>query len=321
MFERILVTGYSGFVGPWVLAELRRNFPTAKLYGAARHRVGAEGDNGAPDQLFSLDLRSSAQIEAVITAVRPDAVVHLASLRLASLDELLAVNVVGCERLLAHLNKIVPEARTLIVGSSSELGRAAELDVPLDEEALCHPVDFYGITKLAQSSIARRQALHGQDVVLLRPFNLVGPFMPDSLLAGRCVQQLRAAARATGPVELEFGPLDTHRDYLDVRDFSRAIALALEKSPSGMLYHIGSGISRSGHDLVKALIRESGLRNVAYKVVASSGRSLVPWQTANISRAAAVLGWRPTISWRRSIRDIGQAPRAPEGLEEIANYG
>ena len=318
MLERILVTGYSGFVGPWVLSELRRQFPEALLYGAARHLASTDLWPVAPDRKFRLDLRHSEQIEAVVTASRPDVVLHLASLRLAPLDELLAVNVVGCERLLAHLETIVPEARLVVVSSSSELGRGAGLDIPLNESAPCHPVDFYGITKLAQSAIANRQALRGQDVVQLRPFNLFGPRMPDSLLAGRCVRQLRAAARASGPVELEFGPLEARRDYLDVRDLARAIALALQKSPPGMLYHIGSGISRSGHDLVNALIKESGLRNVTYKEIASHYGSLVPWQTADSRRAHDVLGWKPTISWHQSIRDIWESAAAPERVAEMA---
>ena len=85
-----------------------------------------------------------------------------------------------------------------------------------------------------------------------------------------------------------------------------------------MLYHIGSGISRSGHDLVNALIKESGLRNVTYKEIASHYGSLVPWQTADSRRAHDVLGWKPTISWHQSIRDIWESAAAPERLAEMA---
>lgn len=322
MFERMLVTGYSGFVGPWVVSELRRHFPGALIWGAGRHWPAASKDRSvAPDRRLQLDLRNAAQIEAAIVAVCPDAVVHLASLKSASLDELLAVNVVGCERLLAQLNAVVPGARVLVVGSSSELGRAAGLEVPLDEGAPCEPVDLYGITKLAQAAIAGGQALRGQDVVRLRPFNLVGPFMPDTLLAGHCVRQLRIATRASGPVELEFGPLDTRRDYLDVRDFARAVALGLRLSPPGMLYHIGSGISRSGHEVVEALIRESGLHNVTYRATTSSEQSLVPCQAADTRRARDVLGWQPTIGWHQSIRDIWESSRSSDRLAEMLVSG
>jgi nucleoside-diphosphate-sugar epimerase len=321
MFKRILVTGYSGFVGPWVIAELRRHFPQALIYGVARQETSAVEGPAAPDRQIRLDLRKSEQVEAMIDAVRPDAVVHLASLKLASLGELLAVNVMGCERLLAGLHSVVPGARIVVIGSSSELGRAAGLDLPLDEDVPCQPVDPYGISKLSQSAIARRQALRGQDVVQVRPFNLLGPLVPSSVLPGRCLQLLRAAARASGPVELEFGPLETRRDYVDVRDLARAIAIALRKSPTGMLYHIGSGISRSGHDLVNAFIAESGMRNVGYKAAASVDPPLVPWQTADIRRARDVLGWQPRIGWLHSIRDMWEFAKAPERPVEMAGSG
>ena len=316
MFERILLTGYSGFVGPWVIAELRRHFPRAVIYGAARHLAMADGQTATPDRCFRLDLRNSDQIRSVVEEALPDAVVHLASVRLAPLDELLAVNVMGCELLLAHLNTIVPGARILVIGSSAELGRAAEHDVPLNEAAPCRPVDHYGVTKLAQSAIAGRQALCGQDVVLLRPFNLFGPGMPDSLLAGRCVNQLCAAAQTSKPCVLEFGPLETRRDYVDVRDFARAVVLALEKSPEGMLYHIGSGMSRSGHDLVNALIRQADL-DVTYRAAAAVEQSLVPWQTADWRRAYQVLGWQPTIGWHQTIRHIWESAQSPERMAEL----
>lgn len=316
MFHRIMVTGYSGFVGPWVTAELRRHFPGAVICGAARHVAAAIEQTALPDRCFRLDLRNSEQIRAVVEEARPDAVVHLASLKLAALDELLAVNVTGCELLLGHLDTIVPGARILVVGSSAELGRATERDVPLDEAAPCRPVDCYGVSKLAQSAIAVKQALRGQDVVLLRPFNLFGPGMPDSLLGGRCVEQLCAAARSSRSRVMEFGSLEARRDYLDVRDFAHALALALEKSPAGMLYHIGSGMSRSGHDLVDALVRQADL-DVTYRAAAAVEQSLVPWQTADWRRAHHVLGWQPTIGWDQTIRDIWDAARSPERMAEM----
>lgn len=317
MFGRILVIGYSGFVGPWVLAELRRRFPQAVLFGAARRPACCARGTVRPDRSFVMDLRTRQSIEEVLGAARPDAVVHLASLKSAPLEDLLDVNVAGAERLLTALARIAPSARAVVVGSSAELGRPSGLDLPIDEEARCEPVDAYGITKLAQSAVARRQFLLGQDVVQVRSFNLFGPGVPDILLAGRCVRQLRAAAATQGPVELSFGPLETRRDYVDVRDLARAIALALTKGRPGMLYHIGSGVSRSGFELVDALVRESGLREVTCRAATPTEPPLVPWQTADSRRAAAMLGWVPSIGWGESIRDIWNDARVPEPEPEL----
>lgn len=319
MFGRILVTGYSGFVGPWVLVELRRRFPHAVLFGAARRPArGARGSAG-PDRCFVMDLRMRQSVEEVLDAARPDAVVHLASQKSALLHELLEINVAGCDRLLTTLARVAPSARAVVVGSSAEIGRPDGLDFPIGEDARCEPVDDYGITKLAQSAVARRQILLGQDVVQVRPFNLFGPGVPEVLLAGRCVRQLRAAAQVPGPSELSFGPLDARRDYVDVRDVARAIGLALAKSPTGALYHIGSGVSRTGFELVDALIRESGQADVSCRAEAPARPPLVPWQTADSRRAAEVLGWRPAIGWADSIRDIWNHARVPEPEPDLAS--
>lgn len=288
------------------------------IYGAARRRPICDSTADILHYWLQLDMRDPGQISNVVEAVRPDAVVHLASVRLGTLEEQLAVNVSGCEYLLAALNAIVPKARIVLVGSSAELGRAVERDIPLDEETLCRPVDLYGLTKLAQSGIAQKQAMCGQDVVVIRPFNLLGPGMPVTLLAGRCAKLLCAARRRSDPGTLEFGPLDTRRDYVDVRDFAHAVALALEKSPPGMLYHIGTGVSRSGHDLVKALIGKAGLY-VAYRTTPSTDKSLVPWQTADWRRARRVLGWQPKISWNDTIRDIWEFARSRESEVELCH--
>ncbi len=316
MLERILVTGWTGFLGPWVIAELRRQFPGAAIHGAATRLGPRDPRLARPDVTLQMDLCSPEQIEAAVASSRPDAVVHLAVRKTGKLHELFETNAASCDHLLKCLDDVSPNARIVVVGSSAELGRSGHADLPIAENAPCYPVDDYGITKLMQSAIAGRQASRGQHVVRLRPFNLIGPSMPDTLLAGRCAALLREAADADGPVELNFGPLDTRRDYLDIRDLARGIAMALRNGAPGGLYHMGSGQSRSGHEVVAALIAESGLAAVTCHASTSPGGSLVPWQTADIGHAREELGWQPAIGWRTSIRDLwdwtGASGRAAE---------
>lgn len=303
-FERILVIGYSGYMGPWVLEALRIQFPQALIYGAARQVTGTAAQDVKVDGSYALDLRYPEQIRKVIAATLPDAVIHLASQRMSDLEELLAVNVLGFDRLLAHLKTYVPKARIVVIGSAAELGRAGGQDIPLNEKSVCEPVDSYGITKLAQSGIAQLHALRGYDVIRLRIFNLIGPGLPESLLPGRCALLLRGALGCSVPIRLDFGPLGTRRDYVDVRDVARSVALALAKGRSAALYHIGSGTSRSGHELVDSLITESGLTQISIQSREACHATLVPSQIADIRFAHADIGWRPAIQWRTSVRDL-----------------
>jgi GDP-4-dehydro-6-deoxy-D-mannose reductase len=299
-FRTILITGCNGFVGPWVLTELRQRYPEAVFHGASRRLCSAR----LVDDHHQFDLRDRETIRSLVAETMPDALVHLAGLVRGKLDELLAVNAMGLDHLLGDLQEAVPEARVVVVGSSAELGRAGSSDVPLSENTACEPVNWYGVSKLAQSAIAFTRALGGQHVVRLRPFNVFGPGAPESSLAGRCARLLSAACGATEPSPLMFGPLDTRRDYVDVRDLARAVALALDHGMAGAVYHIGSGQSRSGRELVETLIEVSGIEDITYAEDPSAPAALVPFQTAEVLRAREELQWEPQIGWGQSLRDL-----------------
>lgn len=177
----------------------------------------------------------------------------------------------------------------------------------ISETVLCQPVDPYGVSKLAQSGLAQMRALRGQNVIRLRPFNLIGPCMPEGLLPGRCARLVRDASGQMEPAVLQFGPLDTRRDYVDVRDFARAVSAGLMHGASGSLYHIGSGRSRSGHELVQALIQQAGRPGIRYRASESSAMALVPTQTADCRHAEETFGWRVEIPWERSVHDLWQS--------------
>ncbi|WP_156119863.1 NAD-dependent epimerase/dehydratase family protein [Leptolyngbya sp. KIOST-1] len=302
MAKRVLVTGCTGFVGPWVIKRILEIHPKYLIFGVScSAKKPPEGI--LPENFFQMDLFSLDQIEKVVSCVKPDIVVHLASLKHASLSELFGVNVLGFQRLLECLSSSVPKARVVVIGSAAELGCASEEDKPLSEEILCKPVDNYGLTKQAQTSLAIMRSFLGQNIVCLRVFNLFGPNIPETLLPGRCAKLIYENFAKNESVVLEFGPLDTRRDYLDVRDLAKAIVLAFTNGESGKIYHIGSGENLSGHDVVRTLIKVSGLQRMTYESVASQQKPLVPFQTADVTRACQELSWVPQIDYIQSLRD------------------
>jgi nucleoside-diphosphate-sugar epimerase len=303
-FSRVLVTGHTGGLGLPVLQAVRRRLPNAVLVGAARSKRRSAEFGKLLDEQFTVDMRERTQIAALVEAVRPDAVVHLAGLRSAPLEDLIGVNVLGFDNLMAQLAAFSPEARIVVMGSAAELGRAGSVQELLDESSCCEPVDEYGVSKLAQSAIAGVHGLRGMDVVRLRLFNLIGPGLPETLLGGRCARLLRAASAADGCVRLEFGSLDSTRDYVDIRDVGDAVARALTGGQRGALYNISSGIGRTGHHLVRGLIAASGLSNVTYEAAEATREPTVPWQAGSFHRAFEQFRWQPTTSWEDSLRDL-----------------
>jgi nucleoside-diphosphate-sugar epimerase len=308
MPERLLVTGCTGYVAEGLPAALRRRNPATRIIGTALHPPAAAG--AGFEEVLPADLRDGAAVRALIDRVRPDRVIHLASRRDGDLSALLATNAAGTDHLLAAMRDVVGRgARVLVVGSAAEIGHCTPAEMPLREECACRPLDPYGVSKLAQSAVAQAAFLvHGQDVVRVRLFNLVGPGTPASLLPGRCVELLLEAIREGGGGPLRFRSLDTRRDYTDIRDVHRALTLALDRGRSGSLYHIGSGEAVAGRRIVELLIAAARSRAGALAYEESvAGPPGVPLQVADARRAAADLGWRPEIGLERSAGDLWES--------------
>src|SRR5207248_6578857 len=78
-------------------------------------------------------------------------------------------------------------------------------------------------------------------LVLVRVFNLLGPGLQDRHLAGALARQVAAIKLGLSPPVLEVGPLDTARDFVDVRDAASGLALAAERGVAGAAYNLASG--------------------------------------------------------------------------------
>jgi GDP-4-dehydro-6-deoxy-D-mannose reductase len=314
--DRVLITGCTGFVARFVGPALRRHLPSARLIGATADPP--TGSSAAFDEVRVVDLRDRAAVRALVEDVRPGAIVHLASRRDGDLADLLETNAVATDRLLEAVRDVAGAAtRVVVVGSAAEIGECDPDSMPLREDVVCRPIDPYGISKLAQAGVCNAAHFrHGQNVIRVRCFNLIGPEVPAGLLPGRCVELLLGAKREGGHGPLAFRDLGTARDYVDVRDASRALALALERGLAGTLVHIGSGVARPGREVVERIFAEAE-RDVGRVGYEESVRSplTVPIQVADIREAARALGWSPEISFEDSVRDLWRRAMGRAGSE------
>ena len=181
---RVLVTGISGFAGPWVaraLAEaghevhglVRGPGPWPRLAGVPLHR--AELDDAA----------------RVVHEVLPDALVHLAAvsaLRPAEEDPAGAyrTNLAGTLAVLAAVRTHAPRARVLAVTSVEVYGAVEPGELPVGEDTPLRPLTVYGASKAAADIAAGQWArAYGLDVVRARPFNHTGPGQEPAFLPAR----------------------------------------------------------------------------------------------------------------------------------------
>jgi nucleoside-diphosphate-sugar epimerase len=295
--RRVLLFGASGFLGRQVADRLAADPGVGEVVRVARdpHAAGWVGHDLVRD-----DTRTLVDL---LRRVRPNAVVNCAGRLAGSTVDLVQANVLVTARLLDAIADAVPRARLVVLGSAAEYG-VVPTGRPVGEDDPTNPVGIYGITRLASTQLVRLAAGSGRvDAVALRVFNPIGPGTPAENLIGRAAHELRTAV-AEGRDHILLGPLDSHRDLVDVRDVAAAVcAAALADEVKEPVLNVGSGRSVLVRDAVRLLAEVAGFDGQVRESAPAPERSgAVTWIAADIDRIHRVLGWTPQIDLAASIR-------------------
>jgi len=301
---RLLIIGASGFLGTHVCQHAVA--AGIEVVTAGRSEAAGSGRH----QRLDLAADEPAWIAAVLAELAPDAVVNCAGVTAGDAEKLAAANVGGAYALVRGMQLARTPARLVHLGSAAEYGRT-EPGVPVTEQTRPRPSGMYGITKLAGTRLVEVAVAGGLDGVVLRVFNPVGPGAPRSSLPGRLAAELRQASRGSPAIRL--GALDAVRDLVDVRDVAEAaLAAALTPVLRHPVINVGSGRGVPVRVLVRELLAVSGRATAVHEDVASLPRPAdIPWQQADITRAAEDLGWEPRRTIATSIADLWEATRDP----------
>jgi NDP-hexose 4-ketoreductase len=295
--SRLLVLGASGFIG----GHVRRHAGAAGLDVVT---AGRSPLPGSPEHaLVDLTAGDPAGLAGTLAALAPDVVVNCAGLTSGPPEALAAVNVTGTSNLVRAMLLAGGAARLVHVGSAAEYG-PGQPGSPVAESAPPRPASAYGIAKLAATHLVELSRAAGLDAVVLRVFNPVGPGAPEGILPGLVAAKLRGAHRDGTDVEL--GPLDAVRDFVDVRDVAdAALAAALAPALPQAVVNVGSGTAVTARALVREMTLVSGYDGEVRENSGGSPRSAVPsWQQADIGLARAMLGWRPHRDLPTSVADL-----------------
>ena len=289
---RSLITGGGGFVGHWLADHLRQR---------GDHVVSVDKE---------VDVTDPASLLPALVDAAPDAVYHLAALTHVgqSWDEplqVLEVNVIGTGAVLAAARRCGTDPRILIVSSAEVYGAVTDPSrLPLDEDAPTAPLTPYAASKLAAEALAVQAFLgHGQHVVIVRPFNHIGPGQSPNFAVAALAQRIVEADRG-GATSIPVGNLTARRDFTDVRDVVRAYRLLIEAGEPGTVYNVCSGRDVSIQEIADGLLELAGTSLALEPEPALMRPVEVPVLRGDPARLSAVTGWKPEIPLEQTLSDV-----------------
>ena len=250
------------------------------------------------DEFLSIDLCAEGALLTAISTYPPDIVFHLAGLMPPNSEEdMHRANVLASQNLVRALSKSA-ERKVRLVG----IGSAAEYlpqSSPLSESSPVGGVSAYGRTKSLQTSALLGAATQNLAVVIARPFNLLGPGLSPNLVAGGLCQQFMSTGRSHGFIAPK-GPIDSARDFVDVRDAVDAYWLLARFGLSGQTYNVCSGVGTSIRTVIGRLEQ---FFNVDVEVRPDYDKSRL---TADVvvgdNRKLTELGWAPRFTLDDSLK-------------------
>lgn len=321
----VLITGAGGFCARHLARRLAAE-------GGAR-LVGFDLQTTAPaevplDDYVRVDLTDQAATAAAVERLRPTEVFHLAGRFAGDPVELYHANLMTGIHLLESLRQVVPSARILVVGSAAEYG-CPLTDAPLTEDQPCRPRGPYGVSKyaltLAALDYARNYHLR---IVVARPFNLVGPGIPVSLVVGAVLGRLKAALAAPGEAVISLGNLDTKRDFVPVEDVVGAYVRLVRSEYWGEVFNLCSSQAQTVRSVVERLIA-FGPRPVQVHIDPRLVRADDPPQViGSCQKASQCIGFQPPASidgalrsaWRYALGEGGERLPGRSPLDQAIDH-
>jgi len=318
MAQHILVTGGAGFIGSHVTRRLlgRGDRITVlddfnDFYDPEIKRANAAEFAGRPDwTLVEGDIRDAALVDGLFAGSRFDAVVHLAaragvrpSLREPILYE--DVNCIGTLRLLEAARHHGP--RNFVFASSSSVYGINEKVPFAEDDPVDRPISPYATTKRAGELLCFNYShLYGLRTSCLRFFTVYGPGQRPEMAIAKFTDLL-----ARGKAVPLYGTGQTRRDYTFIDDIVDGVVAALDLAPAFEILNLGGSQTIALIDLVHALAAELGVEARLEMLPEQPGD--VPITFADVTRAGALLGYRPRVPIGEGLRRYVAWYRATDG--------
>ncbi len=319
---RAFVTGAEGFAGSHLTELLlQRGIDTFGTY-FDEAAFKALPDTVAEAELVRCDVRDRETLARTVSNANPDAVFHLAAVASVSQSErnpalTIETNITGSCNLLNAVRDNAPEARIVMISSAEVYGNVTSEQLPICEDEPVEPGNLYGVTKASVELLSKLYvAAYGMDIVILRPFNHIGPRQSPAFVSADFASQIARIELGLVPPRIEVGDVAVERDFTDVRDMVKGYLAAAEKGHTGDTYNLCSGQSYKIENVLDILISFAEVPIEIHQDAAKRRASDVPVLVGSADKFEQATTWSAetplatalldTLNyWRENVRSTG----------------
>jgi GDP-4-dehydro-6-deoxy-D-mannose reductase len=255
-----------------------------------------------------VDLTDGEAVTALLDEIKPDTIYHLAAFASPALSFKLPVEAI-CSTMSMQVNvyeaclKLGLKPRVLVVSSGQIYGKVEASELPVKETCELDFASPYSVAKVGQENLAALYAKRGIKSVIARPFNHIGPRQQPGFLIPDLTKQIAELEKADGEATLRVGNLASKRDFTDVRDIVRAYVLLAEKGKAGEIYNVCTGKSRSGKEMIDALLALSTKKIKTEEDPDRMRPSDIPDLYGDPSKLERDTGWKPEVPLEQTLMD------------------
>jgi dTDP-glucose 4,6-dehydratase len=301
MPQHVVVTGGAGFIGSHLVDALLDEGRTVTVLD----RLSAGGsmmnlERHVDDPAFSFvlgDVNDDARVRQVLTGA--DAVIHAAAESHVdrSIDGargFLESNVLGTQTVLEAAR--AAGVRMLLLSTDEVYGAGDPAGGLFDEDAALRPRSPYAASKAAADLLCQAYVTtYGSNVTVVRGTNAYGPRQIERVIPTYAINALQGT-----PIPV-YGDGRQRREFLHVRDWSRAAIVVLDRGEAGTVYNIGDGHELENRELAERIVALAGADpSLITSVPDRPGHDFRYGVSAERVRA---LGWTPAIAFDQGLAE------------------
>lgn len=310
---KVLISGGAGFIGSFVAKELVKRGDEVVIHDSFLNYISPFKSSyqqllkmrfdGMMDKVEMIrgDIRHKGRFLKILKAQRPDKVVLLAALPIATVsnefsEDAMGINLNGTVNVLESLRE-ADFVDQFIYASSSMIYGNFECS-PADEKHLTKPIDVYGGTKLSGEILTKVfSKQYGINYTIIRPSAVYGPTDVN-----RRVSQIFLENALLGkPLILHNGG-ESRLDFTYVEDAAQGFVKALlSKNAINETFNITRGEGRSLKELANIIKNLVPSVEIKYQEISKNEKR--PERGAlSIEKAKKIIGFEPKFSLEEGMK-------------------